>query len=156
MSKILMLCGDFGEDYEVMVPFQALQAVGHTVHAVAPDKKSGDYVMMAYQFANAVRQIQKTGRVQRGQLGVQVGDVQREQMQELGLTRSGGAFVGAVQNDSAAARAGIRAGDVILAFNGKEIGSSSELPPLVGAMPPGSRANVKLLRDGEVRVVYVR
>ncbi len=47
MSKILMLCGDFGEDYEVMVPFQALQAVGHTVHAVAPDKKSGDHVMTA-------------------------------------------------------------------------------------------------------------
>lgn len=47
MSKILMLCGDFGEDYEVMVPFQALQAVGHTVHAVAPDKKAGDYVMTA-------------------------------------------------------------------------------------------------------------
>lgn len=47
MSKILMLCGDYGEDYEVMVPFQALQAVGHTVHAVAPDKKSGDYVMTA-------------------------------------------------------------------------------------------------------------
>lgn len=47
MSKILMLCGDFGEDYEVMVPFQCLQAVGHTVHAVAPDKKSGDYVMTA-------------------------------------------------------------------------------------------------------------
>ena len=47
MSKILMLCGDFGEDYEVMVPFQALLAVGHTVHAVAPDKKIGDYVMTA-------------------------------------------------------------------------------------------------------------
>ena len=47
MSKILMLCGDFGEDYETMVPFQALQAVGHTVHAVAPDKKAGDYVMTA-------------------------------------------------------------------------------------------------------------
>jgi hypothetical protein len=46
-KKLLMLCGDFGEDYEVMVPFQALQAVGHTVHAVAPDKKAGDYVMTA-------------------------------------------------------------------------------------------------------------
>lgn len=47
MSKILMLCGDFVEDYEAMVPFQALQAVGHTVHAVAPDKKSGDSVATA-------------------------------------------------------------------------------------------------------------
>jgi protease I len=40
-KKILMLVGDFVEDYEVMVPFQALQMVGHTVHAVCPDKKAG-------------------------------------------------------------------------------------------------------------------
>ncbi len=40
-KKILMLVGDYAEDYEVMVPFQALQAVGHTVHAVCPDKKAG-------------------------------------------------------------------------------------------------------------------
>jgi len=39
--KILMLVGDFVEDYEVMVPFQALQMVGHTVHAVCPEKKAG-------------------------------------------------------------------------------------------------------------------
>jgi protease I len=39
-----MLVGDFGEDYEIMVPFQALQAVGHTVHAVCPDKNSGDAI----------------------------------------------------------------------------------------------------------------
>lgn len=43
-KKILMLVGDYVEDYEVMVPFQALQMVGHTVHAVCPDKKSGDSV----------------------------------------------------------------------------------------------------------------
>jgi protease I len=41
-KKILMLVGDFVEDYEVMVPFQALLMVGHTVHAVCPDKKAGD------------------------------------------------------------------------------------------------------------------
>lgn len=46
-KKILMLVGDYVEDYEVMVPFQALQAVGHTVHAVCPDKKAGDYVRTA-------------------------------------------------------------------------------------------------------------
>lgn len=46
-KKILMLVGDFGEDYETMVPFQTLLAVGHTVHAVCPGKKAGDYVMTA-------------------------------------------------------------------------------------------------------------
>ena len=44
---VLMLVGDFGEDYEIMVPFQALQAVGHTVHAVCPDKKAGDSIATA-------------------------------------------------------------------------------------------------------------
>ncbi|MFH0824198.1 MAG: DJ-1/PfpI family protein [Pseudomonadota bacterium] len=43
-KKILMLVGDFVEDYEVMVPFQALSMVGHLVHAVCPDKKAGDIV----------------------------------------------------------------------------------------------------------------
>ncbi len=46
-KKILMLVGDYVEDYEVMVPFQALSMVGHEVHAVAPDKKSGDVVRTA-------------------------------------------------------------------------------------------------------------
>lgn len=43
-KKILMLCGDFGEDYETMVPFQTLLAVGHHVDAVCPDKKAGDTI----------------------------------------------------------------------------------------------------------------
>jgi protease I len=43
-KQILMLVGDFVEDYEVMVPFQALQMVGHVVHAVCPGKKSGEFV----------------------------------------------------------------------------------------------------------------
>ena len=46
-SRILMIVGDFGEDYEIMVPFQALQAVGHTVHAVCPDKAAGESVRTA-------------------------------------------------------------------------------------------------------------
>jgi len=46
-KKILLLTGDFVEDYENMVPFQALQMVGHTVHAVCPDKKAGDKVRTA-------------------------------------------------------------------------------------------------------------
>lgn len=47
VKKILMLVGDFVEDYEVMVPFQALTMVGHSVHTVCPGKKSGDKVRTA-------------------------------------------------------------------------------------------------------------
>ena len=46
-KKILMLVGDYVEDYEAMVPFQALQIIGHIVHTVCPDKKSGDTVRTA-------------------------------------------------------------------------------------------------------------
>jgi protease I len=46
-KKILLLVGDFGEDYEIMVPFQTLQAVGHVVHAVCPGKKAGEKVRTA-------------------------------------------------------------------------------------------------------------
>src|SRR5882762_8199126 len=46
-KKILMLVGDFVEDYEVMVPFQALLMVGHVVHAVCPNKKAGQFVRTA-------------------------------------------------------------------------------------------------------------
>jgi len=46
-KKILFLTGDFAEDYETMVPFQALQMVGHTVHAVCPDKRAGETVKTA-------------------------------------------------------------------------------------------------------------
>jgi serine protease Do len=121
---------------------------------------SGGYMGVSFAIPievamNAVRQIRATGHVTRGQLGVTVGDITRDQMAELGLTRAGGAFVNGVQNDSAAAKAGVRPGDVIIAFNGKEIGQSSELPPLVGAMPPGARANVKLLRNGKSLDVVV-
>ena len=46
-KKILMFCGDYGEDYETMVPFQALTMVGHVVHAVCPEKKAGDKIRTA-------------------------------------------------------------------------------------------------------------
>lgn len=46
-KRILMIVGDYVEDYEVMVPFQALQMLGHTVHAVCPGKRAGEYVRTA-------------------------------------------------------------------------------------------------------------
>ena len=47
MTRILLLVGDFVEDYEAMVPFQTLQVLGHEVDAVCPDKKAGDFVVTA-------------------------------------------------------------------------------------------------------------
>ena len=43
-KKVLMLVGDYAEDYEVMIPFQALRMVGHQVEAVCPDKRAGDHI----------------------------------------------------------------------------------------------------------------
>ncbi|HEX3142119.1 MAG TPA: DJ-1/PfpI family protein [Rhizobacter sp.] len=61
-KKILMLTGDYTEDYETMVPFQALQMVGHTVHAACPDKKAGDYVLTAiHDFDGAQTYSEKPG-----------------------------------------------------------------------------------------------
>lgn len=60
--KILMICGDYCEDYETMVPFQALQAVGHTVHAVCPDKRAGDHIKTAvHDFEGAQTYSEKPG-----------------------------------------------------------------------------------------------
>jgi serine protease Do len=101
---------------------------------------SGGYMGVSFAIPievamNAVRQLRDTGKVVRGQLGVRIQDIDRARLGELGLTRPAGAFVDSVENGSAAARAGIRPGDVIVRFNGREIGRSSELPPMVGAMP---------------------
>ncbi|MFA7094870.1 MAG: DJ-1/PfpI family protein [Gammaproteobacteria bacterium] len=61
-KKILMVVGDYGEDYEIMVPFQALQMVGHTVHAVCPDKKAGEQVRTAiHDFDGAQTYSEKPG-----------------------------------------------------------------------------------------------
>jgi protease I len=61
-KKILMLVGDFGEDYEIMVPFQALQAVGHTVHAVCPGKHAGEAVKTAiHDFVGDQTYMEKSG-----------------------------------------------------------------------------------------------
>lgn len=121
---------------------------------------SGGYMGVSFAIPievamNAVRQLRDTGKVVRGQLGVRIQDVTRENAAELGLDRPGGAFVDSVENGSAAARAGIRPGDVITRFNGREIARSAELPPMVGAMPPGSRASLGLLRDGKPLDVVV-
>lgn len=61
-KKILMICGDYCEDYETMVPFQTLLAVGHQVHAACPDKKAGDHIKTAiHDFEGAQTYSEKPG-----------------------------------------------------------------------------------------------
>lgn len=103
----------------------------------------------------AVSQLREHGKVERGLLGVQVGAVSREMAEALDLDRPVGALVNDVTAGSAAEKAGIQPGDVILAFNGVTVEAWSDLPPLVGANPPGTRAEVLLSRNGKEERVKV-
>lgn len=121
---------------------------------------SGGYMGVSFAIPmevamNAVQQLKQNGKVTRGQLGVQIRDVSRDEMKELALPRTGGAFVNGVMTGSAAQKAGILPGDVILALNGREIVQSSMLPPMVGALPPGVKVNVDLFRNGKAKTVVV-
>ncbi len=81
-KKILMLVGDFVEDYEVMVPFQMLLMVGHTVHAVCPDKKQGEFVRTAiHDFEGDQTYSEKPGH--RFTLNASFADVKAEQYDAL-------------------------------------------------------------------------
>lgn len=97
---------------------------------------------------NVVEQLRAKGRVSRGVIGVQIQNIDRDRAEALGLSKPAGALVAEVQPGGAAEKAGIRVGDVITAFNGREIGDSSELPPMVGATAPGSRATLAVFREG--------
>ena len=104
---------------------------------------------------SAVEQLKKTGKVSRGQLGVQVGAVTTDSAKGFGLPDTRGALINDVLAGSAAEKAGLEAGDVIRSVNGAEIATSSDLPPRIGAMAPGTRVTLGILRDGKPRDVAV-
>jgi serine protease Do len=71
------------------------------------------------------------------------------------LKSAAGALVSSVQKGSAAAKAGIEPGDVIVKFNGKEINASADLPPLVSSLKPNTQATLEVWRDGKSKQVAV-
>jgi serine protease Do len=93
-------------------------------------------------------QIRKTGKVTRGRLGVQISEVTTDVAESLGLGRARGAEVAMVEPGGPADKAGLKTGDIILKFNGKDIERSSDLPRLVGGSTVGSRATVTVWRRG--------
>ena len=121
---------------------------------------SGGYMGISFAIPidlamSAVEQLKKTGKVSRGQLGVQVGAVTTDSAKGFGLPDTRGALVNDVLAGSAAEKAGMEAGDVIRAVNGVEIATSSDLPPRIGAMAPGTKVTLGILRDGKPRDVTV-
>jgi serine protease Do len=100
-------------------------------------------------------QLQHYGKVTHGRLGVTIQEVNQNLAESFGLKKAEGALVSAVENGSPAAHAGIKSGDIILAFDGKTIDRSSALPLLVGEMKPGQIATARIWRDGGERTVNV-
>jgi len=94
-------------------------------------------------------QIVATGKVSHARLGVGIQEINHSLAESFGLKRAEGALVSSVQPGSAAERAGIQAGDVILKYDGKPIGAAGELSALVGQAVPGDKVRIELLRKGE-------
>lgn len=104
---------------------------------------------------NVVAQIKSQGYVSRGWLGVVIQDVTRELAESFGLDKPKGALVSRVVADSPASRAGFKAGDVILEFDGKTVETSSDLPPIVGRTMVGKQSNVLVMRDNKEKIIKV-
>ena len=104
---------------------------------------------------SVTEQLINTGRVRRGQLGVVVQAVSEDIAQSLGLKEVRGVIVGSVQKASAAEKAGLRQGDVIVAFNGTAVNEANELRNLVAATQPGTDAALTIVRDGREQEVKI-
>lgn len=98
---------------------------------------------------DVAEQLQDTGRVARGWLGVLIQDVTRELAESFEMSRPYGALVAQVVPDSPAADAGLRVGDVIVSFDDREVSTSGALPPMVGRTRVGSDVALDIIRDGE-------
>jgi len=93
-------------------------------------------------------QLQKYGKVTRGHLGVTIQELNQTLAESFGLKSADGALVTAVSPNSPAQKAGVQAGDVIVAFNGKPIANSAQLPLAVADVRPGDAAQLKVWRKG--------
>lgn len=118
--------------------------------------RSGGFmgISFAIPIDEAVRvsdQLRATGKVTRGRIGVQIGQVTKDIAESIGLGKAQGALVSAVEPDSPAAKAGVEAGDVIIKFDGKAIEKVADLPRLVGNTKPGTRSTITVFRRGAAK-----
>ena len=113
------------------------------------------FAIPANMAKNVINQLKEHGKVVRGWLGVMIQPVTPELAAQFKLDRPIGALVGEVSPGSPAEKAGIKPGDVIVEFNGKEISQMSMLPNLVAETTVGSRAEITLYRKGAVKKLPV-
>ena len=120
--------------------------------------RSGGYmgISFAVPIDEAMRvadQLRTSGRVTRGRIGVQIGEVTKDVAESLGLARAQGALVQRVEPGGPAEKGGLEAGDIILKYNGVNIEKSSDLPRMVGATKPGARSTLTIWRKGATKEV---
>ena len=101
------------------------------------------------------QQLRTVGKVSRGRIGVVIQPVTKELADGFGLPKPQGALVNSVEKGGPADKAGVEAGDVILRFDGKPVNSSEDLPRIVGATKPGSKASVQVWRNKQSRETHV-
>ena len=123
--------------------------------------RTGGYMGLSFAIPidvamDVVSQLKATGHVARGWLGVLIQDVTRELAESFGMNKPMGALVAQVMDNSPAAKAGLKVGDVIVEFNGTKIIDSSKLPPLVGRAKIGEKSDIKVIRNGKERTLTVK
>jgi serine protease Do len=139
----------------------AFDVEGHVVGVnTAIYSPSGGSVGIAFAIPadtvkSVVAQLKEHGSVTRGWLGVQIQTVTPEIADSLGLKKAEGALVAEPQPNSPAAKAGIKAGEVITQVNGDAIKDSRELAKKIGAMQPGAKVNLTVLQNGQEKTVTV-
>lgn len=122
--------------------------------------RSGGYMGISFSIPidEAIRvsdQLRASGRVQRGRLGVQIDQVSKDIADNLGLGKTQGALVRAVEAGSPAEKAGVEAGDIIVRFDGKNIEKFVDLPRLVGNIKPGKKSVLTVFRQGAYKDLSV-
>lgn len=122
---------------------------------------SGGYMGLSFAIPidvamNAVQQLKAKGYVSHGIIGVYVQPLTQSLAKSLKLDSESGALVAKLVPGGAAEKAGVHVGDLITAFNGQPVYSSSDLPPMVGLAPIGSTVKLSVLRDGKPLTLNVR
>ncbi|WP_298190746.1 DegQ family serine endoprotease [uncultured Pseudomonas sp.] len=115
--------------------------------------RSGGFMGLSFAIPMSVAmdvadQLKADGKVSRGWLGVVIQEVNKDLAESFGLDKPAGALVAQVLEQGPAAKGGLQVGDVILNLDGKPIIMSADLPHLVGALKPGTRAELDVVRDG--------